>query len=110
MTEEQIAYRRSYMRNWRKNNPCTGERKKRHLASNRKWNKDNTEYWRMRNREHRENHPEFYRQSEWKRSGIDMSHWSYKQFLIMLEQQNGKCLGCNIGLVATKKEVKEASK
>lgn len=44
------------------------------------------------------------RERTWAAWGIDMTQWSYLQYLALLERQNGKCVGCGRGLVATKAE------
>lgn len=54
-------------------------------------NAENKARWRAK-------YPERYAQSKretaWRSIGIDMNRWSYAQYLQMIEEQNGKCLGC----------------
>ena len=45
------------------------------------------------------------REEAWARLGIDMTHWSYADYVEMLAAQNGKCLGCGRGIVATRAEL-----
>ena len=44
------------------------------------------------------------RERAWAAWGIDMTQWSYIQYLALLEQQDKRCVGCGKGLVATKAE------
>lgn len=46
--------------------------------------------------------PQYQRQLSWKKQGIDMAHWSWEQYLTMLEDQHARCPGCGCGLVANK--------
>jgi len=48
--------------------------------------------------------PAKWREIAWARSGIDLKHWSYTDFVTMLNAQSGRCLGCNCNIVATKVE------
>lgn len=49
--------------------------------------------------------PAKHREEAWARLGIDMNHWSWKQYIEMLEKQRGRCLGCDRGIVATRVEL-----
>lgn len=123
LTEEQKELRREIHRKWAKANP-----EKAALAVFRS-HKANPESVKAANGKYLKNNPEKLlafretnkvskrkkyitnpvgaRESAWKSSGIDMSRWSWKQYLVMLEEQQGRCIGCSAGLVATKAEGKE---
>lgn len=84
------------------------EQKLRYREQNRQYQKDHPEQLRETRKRYYRNNPDKSRECAWKQQGIDMTRWSYKQYLIMISEQK-ICHGCNCGLVATQAETSNTS-
>ena len=110
----------AYLKEWRKENPGYCGNHESHAAKGRAYRLKNPEAVKRYERACCERHPlrkleitrkdraanpGKWREKDWARAGIDMSRWSYAQYLETLILQRNACPGCGKHLVAHRKDI-----